>query len=112
MNLGPRAPGLANRLGRFGFWSYPIRSGKLQKNAGHSKYFLLLVVNLEPQNVRRVVDQSDWPDSVKHFIPDPGHDNALPMPLRQCIHDLETRSDPAGDVAAIACLREHSGSER
>jgi len=29
------------------------------------------------------------------------------LPLRQYIHDLETRSDPAGDVSAIACLREN-----
>ena len=33
------------------------------------------------------------------FIPDADHINALPGPLRQYIHDLETRADPAGDVA-------------
>ncbi len=53
------------------------------------------------------MDKSDWPDSVKHFIPDPEHVNALPMPLRQYIHDLETRCNPAGDVPPIACLREN-----
>jgi len=32
--------------------------------------------------------------------------NALPDPLRQYIHDLETRCDPAGDIQTIAYLRE------
>ncbi len=32
--------------------------------------------------------------------------NALPQPLRQYIHDLEARCDPAGDVQTIASLRE------
>jgi hypothetical protein len=40
------------------------------------------------------------------FVPDPEHINALPGPLRRYIHDLETRADPAGDVAQIAILRE------
>ncbi len=30
--------------------------------------------------------------------------NALPDPLRRYIHDLETRCDPAGDIAALAIL--------
>jgi hypothetical protein len=40
------------------------------------------------------------------FVPDPDHINALPGPLRKYIHDLETRADPAGDVAEIALLKE------
>jgi hypothetical protein len=40
------------------------------------------------------------------WLPDPEHFNALPQPLRDYIHDLETRADPAGDVAQIAFLKE------
>jgi len=40
------------------------------------------------------------------WLPDPEHINALPQPLRDYIHDLETRADPAGDVAQIAFLKE------
>jgi hypothetical protein len=40
------------------------------------------------------------------WLPDPEHCNALPQPLRDYIHDLETRADPAGDVAQIAFLKE------
>src|SRR5260370_996812 len=40
------------------------------------------------------------------FIPAPDHINALPGPLRSYIHDLETRADPAGNVAEIAMLKE------
>ena len=36
--------------------------------------------------------------------------NALPDPLRQYIHDLETRCDPAGDIQTIASLREQIGA--
>lgn len=32
--------------------------------------------------------------------------NALPERVRQYVHDLETRCDPAGDVQTIASLRE------
>ena len=32
--------------------------------------------------------------------------NGLPEKLRRYIHDIETRSDPAGDVAQIASLTE------
>lgn len=32
--------------------------------------------------------------------------NALPQPMRQYVHDVETRADPAGDVAVIAFLKE------
>jgi len=46
-------------------------------------------------------------DSLENFIPDPDHINGLPMPLREYIHDLATRANPAGDVAAIACLGEN-----
>jgi hypothetical protein len=36
----------------------------------------------------------------------PDEINALPEPVRRYIHDLETRCDPAGDLRAIADLRE------
>src|SRR5262245_29108561 len=35
------------------------------------------------------------------LIPDVEHINALPEPVRRYIRDLETRMDPAGDVAAL-----------
>jgi hypothetical protein len=44
------------------------------------------------------------------FIPDADHINALPGPLRRYIHDLETRADPAGDVAEIALLKENNAA--
>jgi hypothetical protein len=40
------------------------------------------------------------------WLPDPEHINALPEPIRQYIHDLETRADPAGDVAQMAFLKD------
>src|ERR1043165_9118171 len=42
------------------------------------------------------------------FIPDAQHINALPEPVRRYIHDLETRADPAGDVAELALLKENN----
>jgi hypothetical protein len=33
-----------------------------------------------------------------------GEINGLPEKLRRYIHDLETRSDPAGDIKEIASL--------
>jgi endogenous inhibitor of DNA gyrase (YacG/DUF329 family) len=44
------------------------------------------------------------------FVPDADHINALPGPLRRYIHDLETRADPAGDVAEIALLKENNAA--
>jgi len=44
------------------------------------------------------------------FVPDADHINALPGPLRRYIHDLETRADPAGDVAEIAMLKENNAA--
>ena len=41
-----------------------------------------------------------------HFKPDPEHINALPLPLRNYIHWLETRCDPTGDLQRIASLTE------
>jgi uncharacterized coiled-coil protein SlyX len=32
--------------------------------------------------------------------------NGLPKPLRDFIHDLQTRADPAGDVQTIASLKD------
>lgn len=40
------------------------------------------------------------------WLPSAESINALPQPLRSYIHDLETRCDPAGDVAALAITRE------
>ena len=31
--------------------------------------------------------------------------NALPAPLREYIHDLATRADPAGEVREVALVR-------
>jgi hypothetical protein len=44
------------------------------------------------------------------FIPDADHINALPEPVRRYIHDLETRADPAGDVAELALLKENNAA--
>lgn len=44
---------------------------------------------------------------LNNFVADPKHINALPIPLRKYIHDLKTRSDPAGDVQSIAILKEN-----
>ena len=44
------------------------------------------------------------------FIPDADHINALPGPVRRYIRDLETRADPAGDVAEIALLKENNAA--
>jgi len=32
--------------------------------------------------------------------------NALPLPVREYIHNLEARCDPAGDVQKMACMQE------
>lgn len=42
--------------------------------------------------------------TVMDFKPDAEHINGLPEPMRQFIHDLETRADPAGDCAARITL--------
>lgn len=42
---------------------------------------------------------SDW-------LPTAANINALPEPLRRYIHDLETRTDPAGEVRRIAELKD------
>ena len=42
------------------------------------------------------------------FVPDAEHINALPEPVRSYIRDLETRADPAGDVAELALLKENN----
>ncbi len=34
--------------------------------------------------------------------------NALPRPLRQYVHDLETDADPAGDKMRLLCLEENA----
>lgn len=42
------------------------------------------------------------------WLPTPENVNALPQPLRDYIHELETRCDPAGDVARIAFLHDQA----
>lgn len=42
------------------------------------------------------------------FLPVAAHINALPEPVRRYIRELETRADPAGDVAERALLRENN----
>ena len=44
------------------------------------------------------------------FIPDTHHINALPGPLRSYIHYLETRANPAGDMAEISMLKENNAA--
>ena len=39
------------------------------------------------------------------WTPTPANINQLPEPLRRYFHDLETVSDPAGDVAELFRLR-------
>jgi rubrerythrin len=41
------------------------------------------------------------------FSPTPDQVNALPEKLRSYIHLLETRADPAGDVASLVCAQEN-----
>jgi hypothetical protein len=53
------------------------------------------------------MDRNNRSESLDNFVPDPAHIKALPKPLKKYIHDLATRADPAGDVAAIACLRKN-----
>ena len=48
----------------------------------------------------RAMIQSDW-------LPTSENINTLPGPIRAYVHDLETRCDPAGDVAALACARDN-----
>ena len=47
----------------------------------------------------RVLIRANW-------LPTPDAINALPLPLRQFIRDLETRADPSGDVAELAIARD------
>lgn len=47
----------------------------------------------------------DMPDN---WLPTPENINALPEPLRRYVHDLETRCDPAGDIARLAVLRDQN----
>ena len=42
------------------------------------------------------------------FVPDAEHITVLPEPVRRYIGELETRADPAGDVAELALLRENN----
>jgi hypothetical protein len=45
-------------------------------------------------------------DIYTNFKPTTENINALSEPLRNYIHDLETRTDPAGDLREIASLKE------
>jgi len=46
--------------------------------------------------------------AAEEWRPTPDAINALPGPLRQYIHDLETRCDPAGEVAALTLTRDQN----
>jgi len=54
--------------------------------------------------------EEQWSDlqlawqALENFLPRPDQINALPTGIRQYIHDLETRCDPAGDVAELTLL--------
>ena len=52
-----------------------------------------------PGNDECVLIRANW-------LPTPDAINALPLPLRQYIHDLHTRADPSGDVAERAIARD------
>lgn len=49
--------------------------------------------------------QSDW-------TPTAANVNALPDPVRRYVHDLETRCDPAGDVARLSLLQDENAQLR
>jgi hypothetical protein len=42
----------------------------------------------------------------KDWTPTPENINALPDPIRQYIHDLETNADPSGNIRDAICQRE------
>lgn len=42
------------------------------------------------------------------WLPSSDNLNALPEPLRKYVHDLETRCDPAGDVARLALTQDEN----
>ena len=43
-----------------------------------------------------------------NWLPTPEHINALPAPIRRYIHHLETRCDPAGEVAELMLTRDQN----
>ena len=48
--------------------------------------------------------EADWIG----WLPEPANINALPAPVRQYIHDLEARCDPAGEVAELTLIRDQN----
>ena len=57
----------------------------------------------------RIVDLwNSFPVDWKNWIPSPANVNSLPEPLRGYIHDLETRCDPAGEVAALTLTKDQN----
>jgi hypothetical protein len=86
-------------------------------NADRAALAKILTVLIDRENCEAAMDEirriavraraDPQPDEYWHgWLPDPEHFNALPYPLRTYIHELETRADPAGDVAAIAFLKD------
>lgn len=47
-------------------------------------------------------------EALDDFLPTAEQINALPEPIRMYIHNLETRTDPAGDVAALTLMRDQN----
>jgi hypothetical protein len=47
---------------------------------------------------------------LERFTPTAENINALPEPLRRYIHGLETRCDPAGDLAARICAEDNAAA--
>ena len=43
-----------------------------------------------------------------NWLPTSENINALPAPLRKYIHDLETRADPAGEVAELTLTKDQN----
>jgi hypothetical protein len=94
----------------------------LLSNADRAALAKILTVIEERENCENALDEIQLiavtalneptkPGDYWHgWLPDPEHFNALPQPIRHYVHDLETRADPAGDVAAIAFLKETVGA--
>ena len=49
---------------------------------------------------------------LKEWTPTPENVNALPEPIKRHVHDLATRCDPAGDVTALALIRDENAMLR
>lgn len=75
---------------------------------------------LEHNNAMNIFERSEWNQGVREICdarfslqewqPTSENINALPETLRRYIHDLETRCDPAGDVAQLSLTKDQNRS--